>query len=170
MVSAMTKLRRILRHLFFPPWLARLRFPAPALDAIERAVHGAESLHRGEIRFAVEASLALPALVSGLGARQRAAQVFSLLRVWDTEENNGVLVYVLLADRDVEILADRGIRSRVSQEEWQRICHMMEAAFGRGAFTEGAVAGIHALGELLARHFPAGAEHKNELPNRPTIL
>lgn len=161
---------RIFRHLFFPPWVARLRFSRRTLDAIERAVHEVEALHRGEIRFAVEASLTLPALLGGTSARHRAAQVFSLLRVWDTEENCGVLVYVLLADHDVEILADRGIRARVSQDEWQRICHLMETAFRGGDFEEGAVAGIRALGEVLARHFPAGLEHKNELPNRPTIL
>ncbi len=166
----MNGLGRILRHLFFPPWLARLRFPRPTLDAIERAVHAAESRHRGEIRFAVEASLTLRALLDATTPRRRAAEVFSLLRVWDTEENNGVLVYVLLADRDVEIIADRGIRARVPPEEWQRICHGMEAAFRRGAFEEGAVAGIAAIGEVLARHFPAGAGEKNELPNRPTLL
>lgn len=161
---------RLFRHLFYPPWLARLRFPRRALDAIERAVRETEALHRGEIRFAVEASLAVPALLRGVSARQRAAEVFSLLRVWDTEENCGVLIYVLLADRDVEILPDRGIRARVPAEEWQRICHGMESAFRRGAFEEGAVAGIRALAEVLARHFPAGLEHRNELPNRPTLL
>lgn len=170
MVIAMTRLERIVRHLFYPPWLARLRFPGHALDAIERAVHGAESRHRGEIRFAIEAGLTLPALLGGVSARQRAHEVFSLLRVWDTEENNGVLVYVLLADHDVEILADRGIGAHVAAEEWQRICHEMESAFRRGAFEEGAVAGIRALGEVLARHFPAGAGQRNELPNRPTLL
>jgi hypothetical protein len=166
----MNRPARILRHLFFPPWMVRLRFPRRTLDAIERAVHGAESRHRGEIRFAIEASLTLPALLSGMTPRHRAAEVFSLLRVWDTEENNGVLVYLLLADHDVEILVDRGIRARVAQEEWQQICHGMEAAFRRGAFGEGAISGIQAIGEVLARHFPAGAGEKNELPNRPTLL
>jgi uncharacterized membrane protein len=161
---------RILRHLFFPPWAARLRFPGRTLDVVERAVHEAESLHRGEVRFAVEASLTLPALLAGLSARDRAAQVFSLLRVWDTEENTGVLIYLLLADHDVEIVVDRGINARVSPEEWQRICGLMEEAFRRGAFESGAVSGIRAVSELLARHFPAGREQVNELPNRPAML
>jgi uncharacterized membrane protein len=161
---------RFLRHLFFFPWWVRARFPTRTLDAIERAVRDAEALHRGEIRFAVEGSLALPALLRAISARQRAAEVFSLLRVWDTAENSGVLIYLLLADRDVEIVADRGISARVAPEEWQRICGRMEEAFGRGEFESGAVNGIRAVGELLARHFPAGPSPVDELPDRPIIL
>jgi uncharacterized membrane protein len=161
---------RLLRHLFFFPWWVRARFSARTLDAIERVVRDTEALHRGEIRFAVEASLTLPALLRGVSARHRAAEVFSLLRVWDTAENSGVLIYLLLADHDVEIVADRGIGARVSAQEWQRICGMMEEAFHRGEFETGAVSGIRAIGELLARHFPASGEAVDELPNRPAIL
>jgi len=166
----MMQLIRFLRHLFFLPWWLRTRFPRRTLDAIERAVRESEASHRGEIRFAVEASLALPALLRGTGARDRAMEAFSLLRVWDTAENSGVLIYLLLADHDVEIVADRGISAKVPTEEWQRICGVMEAAFRRGEFEAGVVAGIRAVGELLARHFPAGAEARDELPNRPEIL
>jgi len=167
---AMIDLARIFRHLFFPPWLARLRFPGPTLDAIERAVHAAESLHTGEIRFAVEASLTLPALLKGTSARGRAAQVFSLLRVWDTEENSGALIYLLLADRDVEIVVDRGLAAKVQPQEWQHICKAMEESFRGGMLEAGSIEGIRAVGELLARHFPSEGKPTNELPNRPTIL
>lgn len=168
--SDMLNLPRIVRHLFFPPWLVRLRFPARTLDAIERAVHESELLHAGEIRFAVEASLTLPALLQGRGARERTAEVFSLLRVWDTEQNSGVLIYLLLAEHDVEIVADRGLAAKVQPEEWQRICGAMEDSFRKGMFEAGAVEGIRAVGELLARHCPSGREQANELPNRPTVL
>jgi uncharacterized membrane protein len=166
----MLNMTRLFRHLFFSPWLARLRFPGSSLNAIERAVHESESLHAGEIRFAVEASLTLPALLQGLGARERAAEVFSLLRVWDTEQNSGVLIYLLLAERDVEIVADRGLAAKVQPEEWRRICEVMEDSFRKGMFEAGAIEGVRAVGELLARHFPSGREQINELPNRPTVL
>lgn len=166
----MLNLKRLFRHLFFPPWLARLRFPARSLNAIEGAVHASEALHTGEIRFAVEVSLTLPALLQGLSARERAAEVFSLLRVWDTEQNSGVLIYLLLAERDVEIVADRGLAAKVQPQEWQRICEAMEDLFRKGMFEAGALEGIRAVGELLARHFPAEREQIDELPNRPRML
>ena len=161
---------RLFRHLLFPPWLVRMRFPARSLNAIERAVRASESLHAGEIRFAIEASLTLPAMLHGRSARERAAEVFSLLRVWDTEQNSGVLIYLLMAERDVEIVADRGLASKVQPQEWQHICKEMEDSFRNGMFEAGAVAGIRAVGTLLARHFPPAREKTNELPNRPAVL
>ncbi len=166
----MTGLVRILRHLFFPPWWMRVRFPRRSLDAIERAVHEAEQGHRGQIRVAVEASLALPALLKGVGPRQRAEEVFALLRVWDTEDNCGVLIYLLLADRDVEIVADRGLARRVDPAVWQQLCARMEEAFRRGDFEGGMVAGVHAVGRLLRQFFPASGPATDELPDRPTLL
>lgn len=164
------KLDRLLRHLFFPPWWLRVRFPRRTLEAIEDAIRASERTHRGQIRFAVEASLGLPALVAGVTPRRRALEVFAQLGVWDTEENNGVLIYVLLADRDVEIVADRGIARRVPAQEWETICRRMEAAFRQGRFAEGALTGIEAVGALLARHFPPQGAAANELPDRPVLL
>jgi len=118
----------------------------------------------------VEASLEWGPLFRGQTARQRAIEVFSRLRVWDTEENSGVLIYLLLADRDVEIVADRGIDARVGAAEWERICKEMESLFRQGRFEEGVVTGIAAITEHLVRHFPARKGDLDELPNAPVVL
>ena len=158
-------LKRIARHLLFPS-----RFPKRALPAIERAIAESEATHRGEIRFAVEDALDGPALLADQSARERALEVFSQLRVWDTEENNGVLIYLLLADHDLEIVADRGISAKVAGAEWERICRRMEASFSRGDFGRGVLDGIAEVTVLLARHFPARPGDRNELPDKPAIL
>ncbi len=161
---------RILRHLFSPPWRVQRAFPARALGAIEAAIRQSEKNHSGEIRFAVEATLDVLPLLRGQSARERAIDVFSRLRVWDTEQNNGVLIYLLLADHDVEILADRGIHARVGAPEWERICREMEQCFREGRFEEGVVTGIRAVDAHLARHFPRSGKSPNELPDAPLVL
>jgi hypothetical protein len=163
-------LRRLLRHLFFPPWRLGRAFARRTLEAIERAIAASEAGHRGELRFAAEAGLDLLPLLRGLTPRQRAVELFSGLRVWDTAENNGVLIYVQLADRRVEILADRGIAARVPQAEWDAICRGMEQAFGRGEFEAGSLAAISKVSALLGANFPPGAVNPDELPNRPLLL
>lgn len=163
-------LPRILKHLILPPWIVRRAFPADAMVSIERAIRNAEKSHMGEIRFAVEATLDFGALLRGQTARERALDVFSALRVWDTERNSGVLVYLLVADRDVEIIADRGIAAKVGREEWEAICRGMEAAFREGNFEAGVISGIREAGALLARHFPAQRSNPDELPDRPAVL
>ena len=161
---------RMTRHLLtFHGAVARI-FPPAALASIERAIKKAEHAHRGEIRFAAEAALESTALLNEQSARQRAVQVFSLLRVWDTEENNGVLIYLLLADRDVEIVADRGINAKVPAAQWEQICRRMEAEFAKGRFEHGVLAGVEEVSGVLARHFPPRPGDRNELPDRPTIL
>ena len=161
---------RILRHLATSPRAVRRAFPEPSLAAIEAAISDAERSHAGEIRFALEGALELGALLRGQSPRARAMAAFSGLGVWDTEYNNGVLIYLLLADRDVEIIADRGVSARVGAGELEPICRVMESLFRAGRFEEGAVEGIRALGELLARHFPRQAGERDELPDRPAIL
>lgn len=163
-------LGRWLRHLFATDWATRRCFDRGALDEIERAIQEVESKHAGEIRFAVESALDLPELWRGVSPRQRALQIFGHLGVWDTAANNGVLIYLLMADHDVEIVADRGIAARVSAAEWESVCHTMEAAFKRKEFGAGAAAGVRAIGGLLARHFPHDGADRNELPNRPVLL
>ncbi|MCI0409753.1 MAG: TPM domain-containing protein [Acidobacteria bacterium] len=163
-------LKRLFIHLLTPPWKVRRVFPAHALRAIEAAIARSESQHRGEIRFAVEAGLDLWPLLRNQSARERAIEVFSELRVWDTEANNGCLIYLLLADHDVEIVADRGIAARVGSAEWARICGEMEALFRQGRFEEGVILGIHAITPHLAEHFPARPEDRDELENRPVLL
>jgi uncharacterized membrane protein len=162
---------RVLRNLMTPPVLARRRFPEPVLSAIETAIRAGEATHSAELCFAVEAALDLSDLWRGTSARERAVEVFSELRVWDTAANNGVLVFVLLAERDVEIVADRGAAAAIPPEDWERACREMEAHFREGRFAEGAVAGVNAVSALLARHFPSPGERENpnELRDRPIV-
>ena len=163
-------IERIGRHLWFPHLRARRAFPSPALAAIERAIGEAEAMHEGEIRFALEATLPLPLIVGRTPPKARAIEVFSQLRVWDTEHNSGVLIYVCFADRAVEIVADRGIHARSGTEAWERICRAMEGEFRQRRFESGAVAGIRAIAEELAQHFPATGAKVNELPDRPVVM
>ncbi|HEY5993546.1 MAG TPA: TPM domain-containing protein [Gallionellaceae bacterium] len=166
------RISRLMKHLSTGRAAVRRVFPPSTLDAIEHAIREAEIRHSGQIRFAVEASLELSPLLAGQTAQQRAVDMFSRLRVWDTEHNNGVLIYLLLADRDVEIVADRGVHAKLGRETWETICREMEAAFRADKFEEGVLAGIHRVGEHLARHYPhpAGTEKANELPDRPVLL
>ncbi|WP_374476704.1 TPM domain-containing protein [Zoogloea sp.] len=161
---------RILRHLLTPPWVLNRAFPSRVLAAIEAAVKGSEARHRGEIRFAVEVGLDLGDLRQGLSTRERAVEVFSRLRVWDTADNTGVLVYVQWVDRRVEIVADRGIAARVDQTEWNGICRAMEAAFRAKQYEQGAIDAVAAVGALLTKHFPARHNNPNELSDRPVLL
>lgn len=161
--------RRILKHLLTPAWRARTALPSHALHAIEATIRDSETTHHGQIRFAVEAALDLSPLLRGATARDRALEAFSGLRVWDTEYNNGVLIYLLLADHDVEIVADRGIHAHVGAQEWERICHDMETHFRAGRFEEGVIGGIRAIGAHLAHHYPGGSQ-ANELPDSPVVV
>ena len=167
----MTQLGRIWRHLNTGTAALRRRFPAAALAAIDAAVRDAEARIAGEIRFAVEDALPFPALWRGQTARERALEAFGELGVWDTRDNNGVLIYVLLADRDVEIVADRGAGGgKVPAAEWERCCQAMEQHFRAGRFPEGALAGIAAVADVLARHAPGTPDAGDELPNPPAVL
>lgn len=163
-------LRRLARHLIALPWRVGRALPAPALARIEQAIRESERTHGGQIRFAVEASLEPAAVWRGTSAADRALEVFSLLRVWDTAHNNGVLVYLLLADRDVEIVADRGIHQRVGGPRWEAICRGMEAHFRQGRFEQGVLEGIAGISAHLESHFPRAGEAGNELPDRPVVL
>ena len=165
---------RLIRHVAATHWRTRMLFPARSLDAIEQAVRRAEQMHAGEIRFAIETALTPLHILNGMAPRVRALEVFASLAVWDTERNNGVLIYVQLADRAVEIVADRGFRGLVNPAEWEAVCRLMEEHFRAGRFETGSIAGVDAIGNLLARHFPPNAERAvpshNQLPDRPTLL
>jgi hypothetical protein len=160
-------IKRIFKHLLYPQWRLRRAFPDATMDRIEAAVTASERTHHGEIRFAVEGALDIALLLRGISARQRALSVFAELGVWDTEANNGVLVYLLLADRDVEIVADRGFQGRVSASQWEAICREMEKVFASAEFEAGAVLGIERIHALLNQHFPLQGGNANELANRP---
>lgn len=161
---------RLLRHLFARP--TRATFPAAELQRISAAVAEGELRHRGEVCFAVEAALELPALWARCDARTRAHQVFAQLRVWDTQANNGVLLYLLLADHRIEIVADRGLHGLVSDAQWRGVCQLMEERMRAGEAVGAAVAGVAAVSDLLAQHFPrvAGETDHNELSDAPHVL
>lgn len=162
---------RILRHLITGQILVRRALPPASFTVIEQAIKQSETSHAGEIVFAVEAALDVLPLLKNQSARERAIDVFSLLRVWDTPQNNGVLIYLLFADHDVEIVADRGIHAKVGQAGWEAICHKMEAAFQRGQFEAGIIAGVSAITQQLQTYFPAeSVSGENALPDRPVVL
>ncbi len=160
---------RTLKHLCTTGWSLRRDFPQTTLDAIEGEITASEQTHDGELRFAIEAALDIEPLMRGLQSRERANEVFSFLRVWDTQNNSGVLIYLLLSDHRVEIIADRGIGAKVQQEEWEAICREMEQAFRSGDFRSGSITGVQRISVLLAKHFPPGIRNPNELPNTPYI-
>jgi uncharacterized membrane protein len=162
---------RALKHLCVPDWVARRPFTPGVLKKIEQAIKASEQAHDGELRFAVEASLPLHYLISKRRkARDRAEDLFSLLKVWDTERNSGVLIYVQLVERRIEIVADRGIAAKVEQVEWNAVCREMEKAFRAGRYAEGALQAVERTTNLLAKHFPARAGNPNELPDKPVVL
>lgn len=167
----MNKLARILRH----RWLDE-RDLARALDdatlaRIEARVAASEKRHSGEIRVCAEAGLPLSYLWRGASARERAVTMFGKLRVWDTEHNNGVLIYLLLAEHRIEIVADRGLNQRVSPSQWQEVMQNMRGAFRQGQFEAGLNDAIDAVDALLVQHFPLapGQANPNELSDRPHL-
>ncbi|SAL02701.1 hypothetical protein AWB81_06262 [Caballeronia arationis] len=162
-------LKRVIRHLFLSRWHVNAAFPSRTLHAIGKAVQESHRGHIGQVRFVVEGALRVDALVKGASARERAIDVFSELRVWDTEHNNGVLIYLLLADRDVEIVADRGVHAKVHAAEWEAICQSMEAEFRSGRYETGVLRGVEQVTELLRRHFPQQDTH-SELPSKPEVM
>src|SRR5438046_10741801 len=161
---------RIAKHLLHHHWWLRRYFPPNVLAAIEAATRAGEAPHSGEVRFVVEGALDGRPLFRNQPARERALDIFSELRIWDTADNNGVLIYLLLADRNVEIIADRGIDAKVGAAGWERICAEMESNFRAGNFAGGAIKGIQAVSRQLARHFPKHGGRNNELPDTPVVI
>ena len=166
----MNRVLRLVRHLFETHLLTRRRFPSAVLDQIEAAVQQAEAHHAGELRVIIETDLDAWSILTGKSPRQRAIEAFAAFHVWDTELNNGVLLYILCADRAVEIVADRGFNSLVKPAEWRSVCQAMENEFRHGHWAAGAVAGVTAAAQLMGRHFPSSGRNGNELPDRPVVL
>jgi uncharacterized membrane protein len=163
-------IRRIGKHLVEHRWRVRRIFPPEVLAAIERTIKAGEATHSGQVRFVVEGALDGKPLFRNQSARERALDVFSQLRIWDTAHNNGVLIYLLLADRDVEIVADRGIDAKVGAAGWEKICKEMETDFRAGNFAGGVAKGIQAVSKQLAAHFPKHGGGENELPDAPVVI
>jgi uncharacterized membrane protein len=164
------RIGRIARHLVEHRWRVRRAFPKAVLANIEAAIRTGEATHSGQVRFVVEGALDGAPLLHNQPARSRAIDIFSHLRIWDTAHNNGVLIYLLLADRNVEIIADRGIDEKVGPADWEKICRDMEADFRDGRFEAGVIKGIEAVSRELAGHFPPDGHPRNELPDAPVVL
>ena len=164
-------LARFIKHTAAPGWALRRPFPKATLERIEAAIHESEARHRAQLVFAIEDALEPGELCRGLTGTERAREVFARLGIWDTAENCGILLYILLADRDVEIVADRGIHTKVGTTAWETICRTMENFFREGRFEEGTLAGIAAITNLLAREYPPDpSSPRNELPDRTVQL
>jgi len=164
------KLARALKHLLIPDWVSKRNFSAKVLREIEKAIKASERRHQGELRFVAEGSMPIHYVFLKRSSRRRAEELFSSLRVWDTERNTGVLIYVQLVSRHIDIVADRGIAAKVEQREWDAVCRAMEAEFRNASYESGALEGIEKITRLLARHFPARGANPNELPDKPVVL
>jgi uncharacterized membrane protein len=162
--------QRLLRHAVTDHRAVARVFPPPSMRAVEQAIAAGEQRHRGQLCVAIEAALPPGRVWRRVTPRERALEVFGLLRVWDTEENAGVLLYLLLADRDVEIVADRGIHRVVGDAVWQQVCEGLEAQFRAGRCTDGLVDAVNRISDVLAAAFPREGTVVNELPDRPAVL
>ncbi len=165
-----SRIARLCRHALTDRADVQRRFPPEEMVRVENAIAEGERRHAGQVCFVVEAALPASRVWQRLSPRERALEVFGLTRVWDTERNDGVLVYLLLADKDVEIVADRGIHAKVGDAAWEAICRKMETALRAGRYAEGVAAGIVAISDLLAIHSPRTGEGGNELSDKPIIL
>ena len=163
----MNKLARIVKHRWMDEADRRRALDDAALQRLAAQVAAGEHHHSGEIRVSVEAALPMSYLLRGLHARDRAVMLFSKLRVWDTEHSNGVLIYLLLAERAIEIVADRGLTRQVPQAQWDALLAGMREAFVRRQFEDGLTAAVVAVDALLRLHFPLAANevNPNELPD-----
>ena len=164
----MNRLKRLIKHRLWDERDARQVLPQAALDRLQARVASSERQHSGEIRLCIEAGLPLSYLWQRRSARDRAITLFGKLRVWDTEHNNGVLIYLLLAEQAIEIVADRGLAKQVPDATWQAILAPMRSAFRANRFEDGLNQAIDAIDALLSRHFAlaAGERNANELPDR----
>lgn len=163
------QLKRLTRHLFTDHRSVRRAFPGEAMKRIQHLITEQERRHDGELRFVVEASLPLANLLRGQTTRERAIETFSRLGIWDTERNNGLLIYLLLADKAVEIVADRGLHAKVGDAAWESLCGEMRRSFDAGRFEDGICGGVRAAGDLLSMHFLPMEGGSNELPDEPVI-
>jgi uncharacterized membrane protein len=164
-------LARIFKHLAMPDWMVRRAFPPRIGEIVAAAVVQAEKAHDVELRVVAEGGLPMQALLAGQSARERAIDVFAQQRVWDTQNNTGILIYVQVADRAIEIVADRGISARVSQAEWDAVCVRIAAEFRQGRYEDGVRAGIDGILALLRRRVPPPLPgDRDELPDQPTVI
>lgn len=170
MASIHARLARAWRHLSTTKAKGRRAFPPATLAAIGKAITAGEQSHRSELRLIVEHALPFDMAWAGVGNRQRALALFAEYGVWDTEENCGVLIYVNLAERKVDIVADRNIGRKIDAPTWQTVCQTMTQGFACGNFHDSTLAAVAQVNALLCQHFPANGARANELPDRPIVL
>lgn len=166
----MKRLSRLIRHLRTTAADGRRAFPAATLKAIEASITEGESLHRAELCLIVEPSLSAQAVWNGVSARDRARELFAHYGIWDTEENCGVLVYINLADHQVEIVADRGAGKAITADEWQAVCRTMTQGFAERRYHDSTLAALGQLNALLQAHYPDDGSSRNQLSDRPVVL
>lgn len=148
----------------------RRAFPESTLKAIQEAIAHGEKRHRAEVRLMIEPSLPLHEVWSGTTPRQRACELFSEYRIWDTDENCGILIYINLADHDVEIITDRAVGRVLDHDTWESVCQLMTSGYKQGQFEASTVAAVERLNDLLQQVFPDKGSGENQLPNRPLVL
>ncbi|MDP5008338.1 MAG: TPM domain-containing protein [Glaciimonas sp.] len=163
-------IQRLWRHLTTTRGDARRAFPEATLKAIQAKIAEGEVTHRSEVRVILESSLNLQAVLNNVTSRHRAQELFSRYRVWDTEENIGVLLYVELADHKVEIVADRAVGRAIKKHEWQTVCNTMTQEFANGMYHDSTLAALDQLNSLLTQHFPDQKGKRNEMSDRPIVL
>ena len=165
-----SRCKRAWTHLTTTAAAGRRAFPEASLQEIQQKIAQGEQLHSAEVRLIVEVALDLGVIFSDTSNRQRALDLFAQYRIWDTEDNCGVLIYVNLAEHAVEIVADRHVGRRIDTSEWHRICTVMTQGFAQGKFDESTLGAMDALNALLHQHFPATAAMSNQLPDKPLML
>lgn len=165
------RLQRILKHRWMDESDTRRAIPPDLAERLAKHVAAGEKRHTGEVRIYVEAGLPFSYLWRDATARERAIAMFGKLGVWDTEQNNGVLIYLLLAEHAIEVVADRGVSRFVSAAQWQEVVQHMSAAFRAGRYEEGLKQAVDEVTALLVQHFPSdpGAANPNELPDAPVL-
>lgn len=166
----MNNFSRLLKHLLITKASGRRAFGGDTLKAIQAAIARGEALHRAQVRLIIEPSLPLFDVLQGLSSRQRARELFARYRIWDTEDNCGVLVYVNLADRKVEIISDRAVGRVLKAADWQAVCKTMTQGFAHGRYHDSTLAALQQLNDLLQQHFPSRGDNNNELSNKPLII
>lgn len=166
----MKTLSRLIRHVGTTNAVGRRAFPVATLKAIEEAITEGERRHRAEVRVIIEPALGAQAVLRGMTPRDRARELFAHYGIWDTEENCGVLVYIDLADHQVEIVADRGVGRVIGAKEWHAVCRIMTQGFARGAYHDSVLAALSELNALLQQHYPDDGSKRNQLSNKPVML
>lgn len=166
----MKTLPRIWRHLFTTGATSRRTFPPATLDDIQKAIAHGETMHRAEVRLVIEPSLSIQDVLNGKTSRERALELFSIYGIWDTEENCGILIYIELADHQVEIVADRGVNRIIKESEWQEVCQTITRGFARNVYGPSVIAALEKLNALLHERFPDEDPGANQLSDRPIML